>query len=137
METELRISNNGSISEFREYSTSREDSEEEEEPKKKRLKEISDEIRDIHCEAFGFSSMMLCMDFRLVVELVANLTAELVVESQSQNEDDEDNGNVRGNRNRNVGEMETETMEEMQMETEDTMGMEVPIGMTEVSSCRP
>nr|GEZ85327.1 hypothetical protein [Tanacetum cinerariifolium] len=42
MEMELRISKNGSISEFREYSTSREDSEEEEEPKKKRLKEISE-----------------------------------------------------------------------------------------------
>nr|GEV54832.1 hypothetical protein [Tanacetum cinerariifolium] len=89
-----------------------------------------EEIRDIRCEAFGFSSMMLCMDFRLVVELVVsssismtpeaikelinqrvaealatyeeNLTAELVVKSQSQNEDDEDNRNVRGNRNRNV-----------------------------------
>ncbi|GKE96558.1 hypothetical protein Tco_1581413 [Tanacetum coccineum] len=41
METELRmISKNGSISEFREYSTSREDREKEE-PQKKRLKETS------------------------------------------------------------------------------------------------
>nr|GEV54870.1 putative reverse transcriptase domain-containing protein [Tanacetum cinerariifolium] len=72
-----------------------------------------EEIEDIHCEAFGFSSMMLCMDFRLVVELVvsnnisanqvppealatyeANLAAELVVESQRQNGDDGDNGNA-------------------------------------------
>ncbi|GJV47407.1 hypothetical protein Tco_1437619 [Tanacetum coccineum] len=42
MKTKLKmISKNGSISEFLEYSTSREDSEEEEEPKKKRLKEVS------------------------------------------------------------------------------------------------
>nr|GEY33581.1 hypothetical protein [Tanacetum cinerariifolium] len=32
--------------------------------------ERRNEIGDIHYEAFGFSSMMLCMDFRLVVELV-------------------------------------------------------------------
>nr|GEU86257.1 hypothetical protein [Tanacetum cinerariifolium] len=42
MQTELRmISKNGSISEFLEYLTSREDSEKKEEPKKKRLKEAS------------------------------------------------------------------------------------------------
>nr|GFB88161.1 hypothetical protein [Tanacetum cinerariifolium]GFB91791.1 hypothetical protein [Tanacetum cinerariifolium] len=43
METKLRmISKNGSISEFLEYSTSRESEEKEEEPKKKRLKEVSE-----------------------------------------------------------------------------------------------
>ncbi|GKE74182.1 hypothetical protein Tco_1536223 [Tanacetum coccineum] len=90
-------------------------------------------IGDIRGEAFGFSPMMLCMDFRLVVELVimtitrsgmtseaieelinqrvaealfvyeANRAAELAVESQSQNGDDDDNGNVGGNGNRNGG----------------------------------
>ncbi|GKC06981.1 ribonuclease H-like domain-containing protein [Tanacetum coccineum] len=35
--------------------------------------ERSNEIGDIHCEAFRFSSMMLCMDFRLIVEPV-NMT---------------------------------------------------------------
>ncbi|GJR72928.1 putative reverse transcriptase domain-containing protein [Tanacetum coccineum] len=89
------------------------------------------DIGDIRCEAFGFSSMMLCMDFRLVVEPVimtithsgmnpeaieelinqrvaealaayeANHAAKLAVESKSQNGDDEDNENVRGNGNEN------------------------------------
>ncbi|GJT16987.1 putative reverse transcriptase domain-containing protein [Tanacetum coccineum] len=68
---------------------------------------LLDRIGDIRCEAFGFSSMMLCMDFRLVVELVAldayeaNRAVELAVESQSQNGDDDDNRNIRGNGNRN------------------------------------
>ncbi|GJR70655.1 putative reverse transcriptase domain-containing protein [Tanacetum coccineum] len=94
---------------------------------------LEQEIGDIRCEAFGFSSMMLCMDFRLIVEPVimtitrsgitpeaigelinqrvaealaayeANHAAELVVKSQSQNGDDDDNRNVRGNGNGNGG----------------------------------
>ncbi|GKC20758.1 hypothetical protein Tco_1022908 [Tanacetum coccineum] len=45
---------------------------------------------DIHCEAFGFSSMMLCMDFRLVVELVimtitrSDMTPEAIKELINQ-----------------------------------------------------
>ncbi|GJS03453.1 putative reverse transcriptase domain-containing protein [Tanacetum coccineum] len=76
------------------------------------------EIRDIRCEAIGFSSMMLCMDFRLVVELVveealaayeATCAANaLEAESQSQNGSDNDNGNGRngndGNGNPNENE---------------------------------
>ncbi|GKD74623.1 hypothetical protein Tco_1332905, partial [Tanacetum coccineum] len=92
---------------------------------------LDQEVGDIRCEAFGFSSMMLCMDFRLVVELVIktitrsgmtpeaieelinqqvaealatyeeNHAAKLAVKSQSQNGDDDDNGNIRGNGNGN------------------------------------
>ncbi|GJS03174.1 hypothetical protein Tco_0319682 [Tanacetum coccineum] len=66
------------------------------------LQDIYDhEIGDIRGEAFGFSSMMLCMDFRLVVELIEVLAAyeatravnALEAESQSQNGSDGDNGN--------------------------------------------
>nr|GEV59385.1 putative reverse transcriptase domain-containing protein [Tanacetum cinerariifolium] len=71
----------------------------------KRSSLLEQEIGDIHCEAFGFSSMMLCMDFRLVVELVASAVYEatraanaLEVENQSQNGSDGDNGNG-GDRN--------------------------------------
>nr|GEV53728.1 hypothetical protein [Tanacetum cinerariifolium] len=101
-----------------------------------------DKIRFRRLETFiarGFSSMMLCMDFRLVVEPVvsssiealaayeANRVAELVVESQSQNRDDDDKGNVR----EIAGEMETKIVEEMETEIEEAMGMEIPIRMTE------
>nr|GEX45231.1 hypothetical protein [Tanacetum cinerariifolium] len=58
-------------------------------------------------ERFGFLSMMLCMDFRLIVEPVAlaayeaNHAAKLDVKSQSHNRDDDDNVNVKGHGNRN------------------------------------
>nr|GEV04722.1 hypothetical protein [Tanacetum cinerariifolium] len=73
--------------------------------------ERSNEIRYIYCEAFRFSSMMLCMDFRLMIEAVvsssisaiasyeANHATELAIESQSQNGDGDDNENIRGNGN--------------------------------------
>nr|GEX04606.1 reverse transcriptase domain-containing protein [Tanacetum cinerariifolium] len=89
------------------------------------------EIEDIRCEAFGFLSMMLCVDFRLIVELVImtitrsgmtpkaieelinqrvvealvayeeNRATKLTVESQSHNGDDDDNRNIGGNGNKN------------------------------------
>nr|GEX07592.1 putative reverse transcriptase domain-containing protein [Tanacetum cinerariifolium] len=102
------------------------------------LKDKVQEIGEIRFEAFGFSSMMLCMDFRLVVELVimtitrsgmtpkaieelinqrvaealaayeANRAAELAVEGQSRNGDDDDNKNFGGNGNENGGGNEDE-----------------------------
>ncbi|GJV66061.1 putative reverse transcriptase domain-containing protein [Tanacetum coccineum] len=91
---------------------------------------------------YSSTIMMLCMDFRLVVELVAieelinqrvaetlatykaNRAAELVVESQSQNRDDDDNQNDRG--------METEMVVEIETEIKEAMRMEIPIGMIEM-----
>ncbi|GKA70443.1 putative reverse transcriptase domain-containing protein [Tanacetum coccineum] len=67
------------------------------------------EIGDIHYEAFMFSSMMLCMDFRLIVEPVDSSMEEalaayeathaanaLEAKIQSQNGSDGDNGNGNG-----------------------------------------
>nr|GEW01748.1 reverse transcriptase domain-containing protein [Tanacetum cinerariifolium] len=57
---------------------------------------LTQEIGDIRCEALGFSSMMLCMDLRLIVEPDFS--------SGIRNGDDDINGNVEGNGNRNGGE---------------------------------
>nr|GEU82878.1 reverse transcriptase domain-containing protein [Tanacetum cinerariifolium] len=88
-----------------------------------------EEIGDIRCEAFGFSSMMLCMDFRLAIELVGSSSISinqaieelinqrveealaayeatraanaLEAESQSQNSSDDDNRNGGNGNGRN------------------------------------
>nr|GEV10745.1 hypothetical protein [Tanacetum cinerariifolium] len=78
------------------------------------VEHLEQEIGDIRCEAFGFLSMMLCEDFRLVVELVGEALAAyeatraayaLEAKNQSQNGSDGDNGNGgNGNgKNRNGG----------------------------------
>nr|GEV86329.1 putative reverse transcriptase domain-containing protein [Tanacetum cinerariifolium] len=85
-----------------------------------------EEIGDIRCEAFGFSSMMMCMEYRLVVELVIMTITRSVKARMEMMMITKTIGEME---TKMAGEMKTETVEEMETEMDEEIGMEILIGM--------